>query len=126
LSIGRLILLIIAALAVAALVWTGVWHIFTQFIWQYPMLSWLPLLGLIAVGFLLGSVRAMMRAGGTPSSTPPASPSQQIAAGGPGGLVVGGGPAAGAGDPAAGEGGATAEPAPSVITPVTPATTSRT
>ena len=121
-SIGRLILLIVAALVVAALVWTGVWHIFTQFIWQYPMLSWLPLLALLAVGFLVGSVRAMMRAGGTPSSAAPAAPGDQIAAGGPGGLIVGGGAPA-TGDPAAGKGGATAKPAPSVTTPVAPAST---
>lgn len=81
-SIGRIITLVIGAIVVAALVYTGVWHIFTQFVWQYPMLSWLPLLALLVVGFVAGSVRAMMRAGGTPSATAGPSPAEQIGAAG--------------------------------------------
>jgi hypothetical protein len=78
-SVGRIILLIVGAVAVAALVYTGVWHIFTQFVWQYPMLSWLPLLALLVVGFVAGSVRAMMRAGGKPAATAGPSPAEQVA-----------------------------------------------
>src|SRR5215211_8103979 len=106
-SVGRIITLVIGAIVVAALVYTGVWHIFTQFVWQYPMLSWLPLLALLVVGFVAGSVRAMLRAGGTPSATAGPSPAEQIAAPA----------AAGAGE------GAETTPQPSVTTPVAPATT---
>ena len=114
-SIGRLIFLVIGMLIVAALVWTGVWHLFTQFIWEFPMLTWLPLLALLGIGFLVGSVRAMMRAGDSPAtSVRPVPPTEQISAGGPGGLVVGG---AGA---EADEGALTKAP---VTTPVAPATT---
>jgi hypothetical protein len=69
-SFGRIVLLIVGALIVAGLAYTGVWHLFTLFFWQHPMLSWLPLLALIAVGVLVGTVRSMMGAGGTPLSAP--------------------------------------------------------
>ena len=66
-SIGRLLLLIAAALVVAGLVYSGVWHMFTLFFWEFPMLSWLPLLTLALVGLAVGTVRRLRRAGGTPS-----------------------------------------------------------
>jgi hypothetical protein len=71
-SIGRTILAIIFALALAALIYTGVWHLFTLFIWQHPMLSWLPILALIAVGFLVGTVRSLTGGGGETAAAPPA------------------------------------------------------
>lgn len=71
-SIGRIFLFVGAALVLGLLVYSGVWHMFTLFVWQHPMLSWLPLLALLVVGFLVGTVHALRRAGGTPS--PPRHP----------------------------------------------------
>jgi hypothetical protein len=69
-SIGRIIFFVIVALVLAGLVYSGVWHMFTLFIWQHPMLSWLPLLTLVAVGFAVGGVRSLTRAGGEPLRPP--------------------------------------------------------
>ena len=49
-SIGRIIRLIILGLVVAGLIYTGVWHYVTLFIWQNPMLTWVPLLVFSASG----------------------------------------------------------------------------
>ena len=51
----------IALAIVVGIFYTGVWHIFTLFAWQHPMLSWLPVLALIAVGFAIGTVKAQFR-----------------------------------------------------------------
>jgi len=63
LSFGRIFLLICAGLVVAALIYTGVWHLFTLFVAQNPMLSWLPLLAFAVVGALIGGARSLIRAG---------------------------------------------------------------
>ncbi|MFI5026648.1 MAG: hypothetical protein ACHQCI_07870, partial [Solirubrobacterales bacterium] len=63
-SFGRILLLIGLAFVVVGLVYSGVWHLFTQFLWQNPMLSWLPILAFFAVGFAVGAVRRMVNAGG--------------------------------------------------------------
>ena len=62
-------LLLLVLAGIAAVVYTGVWHIFTLFVWQHPMLSWLPVVAAVAVGVLIRSadrVRAGMRAGAGP------------------------------------------------------------
>lgn len=69
-SFGRILMLIIAGLVVAALIYTGIWHLFTVFAWQNPMLSWLPLLALVVAGILVGMVRSVTRAGGSPMKAP--------------------------------------------------------
>ena len=63
-SVGRIIRLIILGLLVAGLIYTGVWHYVTLFIWQNPMLTWLPLLAFFGVGFLVGAAFAAIRGGG--------------------------------------------------------------
>jgi hypothetical protein len=78
-SFGRIFLLICVALVIAALVFTGVWHLFTLFAWEFPTLSWLPLLVLIVVGYIAGTVRVLAssgRATPAPAATPmpPANP----------------------------------------------------
>ncbi|HEY8466904.1 MAG TPA: hypothetical protein VIL04_08880 [Solirubrobacterales bacterium] len=77
-SIGRLIFWTVVAAVATAIVYTGVWHIVVLFVWQHPMLSWLPLLAMIAVGFVAASARAALGAG-APSPSPEAT--GQIAAG---------------------------------------------
>ncbi len=74
-SFGRIFLLIIAALVVAGLVYSGVWHMFTLFFWQHPMLSWLPILAFFGVGFAVGGARAATggRSGSSPSAGRPAA-----------------------------------------------------
>src|SRR5262245_24858600 len=71
-SFGRIFLLICVALVIAALVFTGVWHLFTLFAWEFPTLSWLPLLALIGVGYLAGTVRALASSGAAPVVATPA------------------------------------------------------
>jgi hypothetical protein len=56
-GIGRIILLTIVMLALAAIYYTGFWHLFTVFAAQNPMLSWLPLLAMLVVGFAVGTAR---------------------------------------------------------------------
>jgi hypothetical protein len=77
-SFGRIFLLICVAVVIAVLVFTGVWHLFTLFAWEFPTLSWLPLLALIVVGYLAGTVRVLAssgRASPTPVPAPPPAPS---------------------------------------------------
>jgi hypothetical protein len=69
-SIGRIFLLVAALLVLAGLVYSGVWHLFTLFVWQHPMLSWLPVLAVVVVGFAVGAVRAMTAAGGASARAP--------------------------------------------------------
>ena len=57
--IGRLILIVIALILVGALVYTGLWQVAVLFVWQHPMLSWLPILTVIVVGQLLRLGRAL-------------------------------------------------------------------
>ena len=54
--IGRIIWSVVALLVVAALVYTGIWHAVTLFVWQNPMLTWVPLLVMIVVGYGVGAV----------------------------------------------------------------------
>jgi hypothetical protein len=76
-NLGRIITLIVAGLVIAGLIYSGVWHLFTLFIWQHPMLSWLPLLALLGVGALVGVVRSMTGAGGKPLSAPGGATGEQ-------------------------------------------------
>jgi hypothetical protein len=83
LSLGRIFFVYVPiGLVIAGLVYTGVWHMFTLFVWQHPMLTWLPMLAAIVVGFAVGGVRQMTRAGGAPSANPPPKPTEQMAAAG--------------------------------------------
>lgn len=76
-SIGRLIFLTIVVLCLVAIVYTGIWHTVTLFVWQHPMLSWLPFVVMVAVGFLVGTAsRAMAGA----SDEAPAKPTEILAA----------------------------------------------
>ena len=63
LSFGRIIRLIILGLVVAGLIYSGVWHYVTLFIWQNPMLTWVPLLVFFGVGLLVGAAFAAIRSG---------------------------------------------------------------
>jgi hypothetical protein len=72
-SFGRIIFLICVALGIAVLVWTGVWHIFTLFVWEFPMLSWLPVLAVIVVGYGAGTVRALVAGGQATAAVAPAA-----------------------------------------------------
>jgi hypothetical protein len=76
-SIGRIILAIVAMLLVAALVYSGLWHVVTLFVWQHPMLTWLPILALVLIGFGVGAIGSLTAAGGRPV-TAPAAPSTEI------------------------------------------------
>jgi hypothetical protein len=76
--IGRIIWSAVFLFVIAALVYTGVWHLFTLFIWQHPMLSWIPLLAMLLVGFGVGAVRMLASRGEAPA--PAAGPSAQVAA----------------------------------------------
>jgi hypothetical protein len=60
LSFGRIIWWIVIALVVTALVWTGVWQYLPLSLSEFPMLTWLPLLALVAVGFAAGAVRRLV------------------------------------------------------------------
>lgn len=51
--IGRVILILIALVALAAIVYTGIWQMFVLFVWQHPMLSWIPILTAILVAKVL-------------------------------------------------------------------------
>ena len=55
--------LVIGGLVLAGLIYSGVWHLFSQFIWQHPMLFWVPLLVVGVVGGLVGLLRSVTRAG---------------------------------------------------------------
>lgn len=88
-SFGRIIWLIVVALVLTALVYTGVWQIVPLFIWEFPILTWLPLLALLVVGYLAGTVRYLAArepvTPQTPTTAPAdpsaiASPTQQLAA----------------------------------------------
>jgi hypothetical protein len=65
-----LLLLVLAGLG--GVFYTGVWHIFTLFVWQHPMLSWLPVVVAIAVGVLVRSVERVLA--GTRRGAKPARP----------------------------------------------------
>lgn len=77
-SVGRLFWIVGACLAVAAIVYTGIWHLFTVFIWANPMLTWLPVLAVVVVGFLAGGLRALVSSRGASPGAPPAPPSTMI------------------------------------------------
>ena len=77
-SFGRILFAILEMFVVAALVWTGVWHIFVLFIWQHPMLTWLPLLAVVIVGLLAGTLRGLA-SGGPPKAD--VRPPSEIAGG---------------------------------------------
>ncbi len=47
---------------VALLFVTGWFHLFTLFLWQHPMLGWLPLLAFFAIGYLAGAIRLALSA----------------------------------------------------------------
>src|SRR5688572_6663689 len=99
LNIGRILFLYVPiGLVIAGLVYTGVWHYVTLFIWQHPMITWLPLLAMLVVGFGVGAVRSMIHAGGTPAATPPPKATEQLAAAGA--TPAEGGPSASATTPA--------------------------
>ena len=72
-SFGRIFTLVGLALAIAALIYTGVWHLFTLFFWQHPMLSWLPIVAFFGVGYAVGALRGLTRAGGSPTPAAPAT-----------------------------------------------------
>ena len=76
--IGRIIWSVVALLVVAALVYTGIWHVVTLFIWQNPLLTWVPLLVMIVVGYGVGAVG--MLASNAPAAAPMTSPSGELAA----------------------------------------------
>ncbi|HEX6117709.1 MAG TPA: hypothetical protein VFY99_11460 [Solirubrobacterales bacterium] len=76
--IGRIIWSVVALFAIAALVYTGIWHVVTLFIWQHPMLSWVPLLVMILVGYGAGAVG--MLASNRAAPAPATSPSGELAA----------------------------------------------
>ncbi len=85
-SFGRVLLLIAGAFVVVGLVYSGVWHLFTQFVWQHPMLTWLPIVAFFVVGLAVGalsSIRGSSSAAGPPQQAPTeiagASPAQQVA-----------------------------------------------
>lgn len=61
-SVGRIIWLIVLAMVFGVLFFTGIWHLLTLFLWQHPMLGWLPLLAMIAVGYAVGSAGALIAA----------------------------------------------------------------
>jgi hypothetical protein len=63
LNIFRIIIkALVVAFVVALLVYSGWFHLFTLFLWQHPMLGWLPLLALLIVGFAVGVSRAALSA----------------------------------------------------------------
>ena len=76
--IGRIIWSVVFLLAIAALVYTGVWHLFTLFVWQNPMLTWVPILVMIVVGYGLGAVSLLAANRGAPAVA--TSPSAELAA----------------------------------------------
>lgn len=41
----------------ALLIYTGWFHVFTLFLWQHPMLGWLPALAFVLAGFAAGALR---------------------------------------------------------------------
>jgi hypothetical protein len=85
-SIGRVIWLAVLAFVVAGLIYFGVWHLFTQFVWQHPMLGWFPLILAVVVGFIVGSTKAALGSGPTPAPTAPSTQVEDPSA------TAGGGP----------------------------------
>jgi hypothetical protein len=71
-SFGRILWLIAGAFVVVGLVYTGVWHMFTQFVWQHPMLSWVPILAFFVVGFAVGALKRLTAGGGAEAPPHPA------------------------------------------------------
>jgi hypothetical protein len=69
LSVGRVIWWAILGLIIAGLVFTGVWHLFTFFIWAHPMLSWLPLLAFYVIGVVVGLLQRGLRSSQTSEAT---------------------------------------------------------
>ena len=65
-------------LVIAGLVYTGVWHLFTLFIWQHPMLFWVPLLVMVIVGFGVGVIG--MLASNEPAPKLASSPAAELKA----------------------------------------------
>ncbi|MGI8461353.1 MAG: PepSY domain-containing protein [Solirubrobacterales bacterium] len=83
--IGRIVWSVVAVAAVAVLVYTGIWHVVTLFLWQHPMLSWVPLLVMIVVGYAVGAVGMLASDGPAPAaSVPPPKPSEALATAGAG------------------------------------------
>jgi hypothetical protein len=76
--IGRIIWSVVALFVIAGLVYTGVWHLFTLFVWQHPMLVLVPLLVMVIVGFGVGAVA--MLASNRAAPAPTTAPSEQLAA----------------------------------------------
>lgn len=69
-SFGRVLWLIAGAFVIVGIVYTGVWHYATQFFWQHPILSWLPLVAFLAIGLGLGAVKRLTTAGDEPATRP--------------------------------------------------------
>ena len=74
--IGRIIWSVVVVAVIVAFVYTGLWHVITLFLWQHPMLSWVPILVMIVVGFAVGAV-GMLTSGGP--ATVASSPSAELA-----------------------------------------------
>lgn len=76
--IGRIIWSVVAMFIIAGLVYTGVWHLFTLFAWQHPMLLLVPLIVFGVVGVVAGVVGVL--ASRDPAAAPAASPKAQLEA----------------------------------------------
>jgi hypothetical protein len=57
--IGRIVWSVVVMFVIAGLVYTGVWHLFTLFAWQHPMLFLVPVIVLLVVGYGAGAVRML-------------------------------------------------------------------
>ena len=75
-SFGRILWLLVLAVVIVGIVYTGVWHLFTVFIWANPMLTWLPVLAFFVVGAIVGNAAALLRR--EPPAPPPKPPSEEV------------------------------------------------
>jgi hypothetical protein len=50
---------LLALVALAALGYTGIWQMFVLFLWQHPMLSWMPILTVVVVATLFKLATAL-------------------------------------------------------------------
>lgn len=81
-SWGRILLAIIAMFVIAGFVYSGLWHVITLFAWQHPILTWVPLLAFVAIGYGAGAVRMLA------SNRAPAADTGSLAAATEAGPVV--------------------------------------